>query len=123
MRVNLGASDGADAEIRLHGAQVTSWTTGDGSERLFLSGDAVFAPDAAIRGGIPVIFPQFANLGPLPKHGFVRTKEWRLINARGDADAPSATFRLTDSPATRAIWSRSFVIELTVSLPPVALEL
>jgi glucose-6-phosphate 1-epimerase len=31
------------------------------------------------RGGIPVLFPQFANSGHLKKHGFVRDMEWVLM--------------------------------------------
>jgi glucose-6-phosphate 1-epimerase len=31
------------------------------------------------RGGIPVLFPQFANSGHLKKHGFVRDMEWDLM--------------------------------------------
>jgi hypothetical protein len=52
---------------------VLSWVTPDGRERLFLSDKAVFDGSVAIRGGIPVCWPQFAGLGELPKHGFVRT--------------------------------------------------
>ena len=32
-----------------------------------------------IRGGIPVLFPQFANIGNLRKHGFVRDIVWELM--------------------------------------------
>jgi glucose-6-phosphate 1-epimerase len=33
----------------------------------------------AFRGGIPVLFPQFAHNGHLKKHGFVRDMEWDLM--------------------------------------------
>ena len=92
--VRLRGANGASALIALHGAQLLSWKTGhssvgdapaDGRERLFLSERARFAEGAAIRGGVPVIFPQFAGRGPLPKHGFARTLPWRLIE--GDEQA------------------------------------
>lgn len=31
------------------------------------------------RGGVPVLFPQFADRGPLKKHGWARDVEWRLV--------------------------------------------
>ncbi len=110
--------NGARAEARTRGAQVTSWIPAAGHERVFLSELASFAAGAAIRGGIPVIFPQFATLGPLPKHGFARTAEWVAL----DATAASATFRLDDSAATRAIWPHAFLAELTVVADGNALE-
>ena len=68
--VVVTAADGARFEAYLHGAHVTSWcAAGDGSDRLFLSSAARFEDGLAIRGGIPVCFPQFADQGPLPMHG------------------------------------------------------
>lgn len=32
------------------------------------------------RGGIPIIFPQFANYGPLPKHGFARNSVFTPVS-------------------------------------------
>src|SRR5688572_25010680 len=79
-KIVVEAPDGARAELYLHGAHVTSWRpAGAGGERLFLSAASEFRTDAAIRGGVPVIFPQFAGRGPLPKHGFARTAEWTLV--------------------------------------------
>ena len=49
----------AEAEIYLHGAHVTGWTPRGQQPVLFLSKRSEFAPDKAIRGGVPVIFPWF----------------------------------------------------------------
>ena len=114
--VALEAPDGARADVYLHGAHVTSWRPAAGDERLFLSGASEFRPGAAIRGGVPVIFPQFAGRGPLPKHGFARTAEWTPVGAARTADDASVTLRLADSEATRALWPHAFVAELTVTV-------
>ncbi|MEP7001628.1 MAG: D-hexose-6-phosphate mutarotase [bacterium] len=119
-KVGLTAADGARAEVSLNGAHVVSWCPASGDvERLFLSARSSFTrfhEGISIRGGIPVIFPQFAKEGPLPRHGFVRTSRWTL-NGYGGRQANGdhiASFSLTDSPATRAIWAHSFRATLTV---------
>lgn len=115
-RLVLRADDGATAEVYRHGAHVSSWRPAPfGDERLFLSSRALFRTGTAIRGGIPVIFPQFAAEGPLPRHGFARTTLWTLEDSRRDpAGDVGATFRLTDSPETRRLWDVSFLATLTV---------
>ena len=114
--VRLQSADGATADVYLHGAHVTSWRpANEGGERLYLSERSVFDGKAAIRGGIPVIFPQFATRGTLPRHGFARTMPWTYVGATttegGDA---SASFLLLDSPETRAIWPVPFLATLSV---------
>jgi glucose-6-phosphate 1-epimerase len=108
----------ATAEIHSHGAHVTSWRPSSGDERLFLSSRSRFDGGAAIRGGIPVIFPQFALLGPLQKHGFARTSEWSIVAS----SASEATLRLRDSPATLSVWPHPFVAELTVRLGAASID-
>ncbi len=110
-KLNLAAAEDAHAEIYLHGAHVTSWGV-DGVERLFLSPKADFSPGAAIRGGTPVIFPQFAELGPLPKHGFARSRAWELLAAEADW----ATLRLREDAASLALWPHPFVLDYTVRI-------
>ena len=109
--VTLVHSSGATARITRHGAHVVSWVDPSGQERLYLSSRARYGPGEAIRGGIPVIFPQFAT-GPLPKHGFLRTRQWSLVANLGD----SATFRITDDEETRALWPHRYSAHLSVKL-------
>lgn len=115
--LNLVAADGARISIHRHGAHITSWTPVDGLERLYLSGLTDYRPTAAIRGGIPVIFPQFAAEGPLPKHGFARTASWSFVEAGPvEGGGLSVRFRLEDSDQTRAIWPQAFVAELQATI-------
>ena len=99
--VAVTAADGARFEAYLHGAHVTSWrAAGDDDERLFVSTAARFEEGMAIRGGIPVCFPQFADQGALPMHGLVRTVPWTLVDAGRAADgAAHARFRVDQAPA------------------------
>jgi glucose-6-phosphate 1-epimerase len=114
--VSLITPAGATAVITLHGGQLVSWQAADGRERLYLSERSRFKPGQPIRGGIPVIFPQFADGGALPRHGFARTSTWELVSARHEKNYACATLRLTDCDATRAIWPHAFVAELTVMI-------
>jgi glucose-6-phosphate 1-epimerase len=113
--VSLRAEDGAAADVYLHGAHVTSWRPApDGDERLFLSARSEFRHGAAIRGGIPVIFPQFAAEGPLPRHGFARTLEWTLDGVEHGENDAVATFSFRPTPAVHALWPSEFLATLDV---------
>jgi glucose-6-phosphate 1-epimerase len=117
-KVVLVARDGARVEIYLHGAHLTSWTPARTQhDRIFLSARSRFSEDAAIRGGIPVCFPQFSAQGPLPNHGFARITSWHLAST-GQAEDGSACalLRLADSDATRQLWPHAFALELAVTL-------
>jgi glucose-6-phosphate 1-epimerase len=124
-KVILQAEDGARAEVYLHGAHVTSWAPAGGDERLFLSRTSDVKPGGAIRGGVPVVFPQFSDRGPLPKHGFARSMAWEITGQVHDAGTVTARFRLHDNAATFAIWPYRFVAELAVTVggPALAMSL
>lgn len=113
--VALSLPTGERAVVALHGAHVLSWTTADGVERLYLSPDAVFDGHSAIRGGVPVCWPQFNTRGPLAKHGFARTLPWRVAT---DAQDDALALVLEDSAETRAVWPHAFSLRLTVALAP-----
>lgn len=114
--IYLVAPDGASAVLTEHGAHVVSWCPAGGGERLYLSGRSAFESGRAIRGGVPVIFPQFAATGPYLRHGFARLTAWRLHEARVGADFATATFALDDDAQTRAQWPHRFHCELTASV-------
>lgn len=82
-QVTLRVPRGACARVSLHGGQVISWRNDRGEELLFTSSKAIFKPPKAMRGGIPICFPQFGNCGSLEQHGFARNKIWII-----DEDPP-----------------------------------
>lgn len=111
---------GGDAVcVAEHGAQVLSWMAG-GSERLYLSPRAVLDGSAAIRGGIPVCWPQFSDRGPLPRHGWVRQVPWRF--ARAELGVAEASLRFEIDPAAcrpaGVDWPHRCRLALTVTLSP-----
>ena len=107
---SVAGPDGSTASVALHGGHVVSWRTAAGVERLFLSDRATTAGGAAIRGGIPVCFPQFAGLGPLPKHGFARTARWSQLGA--------STFALDVAADAWPGWPHRAALILDVLLGP-----
>jgi glucose-6-phosphate 1-epimerase len=123
-KVEVAAADGAHLEAYRHGAQVTSWKPASGEERLFLSARSSLAPNAAIRGGIPVIFPQFGAMGPLPKHGFARVIEWDNVRAgRARTGKGETRFRLTATERTRSIWDHAFEASVVVTVQGMSLTI
>ena len=123
-KVEVGARDGACVALYTHGAHVTSWKPASGEERLFLSSHSTLAPNAAIRGGVPIIFPQFASMGPLPKHGFARVHEWQLVRSgRTRKGQGEAQLRLTGSGGTRAVWNHAFESTFVVTVHGMSLSL
>lgn len=99
------------------GAQALSWVT-QGDERLFLSPANVWDGQSAIRGGVPVCFPQFNQRGDLPKHGFARNMRWTLSGVQAKGDQAHMEFTLRADAHTRAIWPQEFVAQLQVHLKP-----
>ncbi|HEX2202578.1 MAG TPA: D-hexose-6-phosphate mutarotase [Longimicrobium sp.] len=115
-RVVLTHPRGGRARVYLHGAHLAEWRDGDGDDVLFVSAASKFDVRSAIRGGVPVVFPQFADQGPLPKHGFARTASWTLAAHGATPDEARVSLRLSDTDATRALWPHAFTAHLTVTL-------
>lgn len=106
--------------IHLYGGQVTSWKNNRGDELLFLSSKANFKPPKAIRGGIPICFPQFSNLGSLEQHGLARNRLWSI-----DPNPPPPPVNgiktfvdliLKPSEEDLKVWPHSFEFRLRIAL-------
>lgn len=102
------------ARVSPIGATVLGFKPAEGPELLWVSPKARFEVGAAIRGGIPVCWPWFANEGGPPAHGVARTRLWSVAAARSDADATELVFALEDDASTRAVWPHRFRFLLTV---------
>jgi glucose-6-phosphate 1-epimerase len=117
--LNLASADGARLVAGTFGGQVLRWyPAGAEVDRLWLS--PLAAPSfGALRGGIPVIFPQFSGRGPLPRHGLVRSRGWRALPTAPDEDrevpsgAAAVRFGIRDDETTRELWPHAFELRLT----------
>ncbi|XP_031257880.1 putative glucose-6-phosphate 1-epimerase [Pistacia vera] len=122
-RVILREVRGSSVEVYLYGGQVTSWKNEYGEELLFVSSKATFKLPKAIRGGIPICFPQFGSHGSLEQHGFARNRMWSI-----DHDPPPFPTNtsnrafidliLKHSEEDAKIWPHRYEFRLRITLGP-----
>ncbi|KAK9271918.1 hypothetical protein L1049_002284 [Liquidambar formosana] len=120
-RIILTEPTGSSAEVLLYGGQVVSWKNERREELLFMSRKAIWKPPKAIRGGIPVCFPQFGNFGSLEQHGFARNRFWSLDNdhsplppAKNQSSVVDLILKSTEEDLKT--WPQSFELRLRISL-------
>lgn len=70
------------------------------------------------RAGIPVIFPQFAEKGPLKKHGFVRNLNWELLSHEKDSHATRLHYCLVINSGDDPSWPYSARLDLKFVFQP-----
>lgn len=124
--VRITAADGAQITVSLFGAHLLSWKTGDGKERLFCSALSALDGSKPVRGGVPVIFPQFNSRGDGQRHGFARVSQWRLDDSGGDGGSSFLQFTLTPAelaPALAQAWPHAFALRLRFTLHGDALDI
>ncbi|WP_158224616.1 D-hexose-6-phosphate mutarotase [Agaribacterium haliotis] len=93
------------------GAHLSSWNC-NGAEQLFLSEQSAFAKGKAIRGGVPLIFPQFAAIGDGVRHGFLRSANWQLDSRNEN----SLSFVLHSDQNSLELWPGQFSAKFTAEL-------
>lgn len=99
------------------GAQLLQATSAQGDALFYLS-PRVSVPQGSsqtpARGGVPVLFPQFADCGPLPKHGWVRNHPWTLQNELNTQTQHTVRYHLHLDPATHPAWPHTCDVLLSM---------
>ena len=77
---------------------------------LFLSENAIINNSKPIRGGIPIVFPNFGNSNNsnLPKHGFARIMRWKKMKDWHGSLNSGIIFELVSNEETRKYWDFNF---------------
>jgi glucose-6-phosphate 1-epimerase len=113
-------NDSAVVDIFLHGAQVTAYVPGGQEPVLFLSGLSHYESNKAIRGGVPISWPWFADHpsdASKPAHGFARITGWTVKKSEILSGGETRiTLGLTDSESTRKLLDYSFDLNLDISI-------
>lgn len=111
-------NESGTAQIYLHGAHITSFIPNGQEQALFLSLQSEFMQGKAIRGGIPISWPWFAdhpNDSSKPAHGFARTSLWDVRSTKSISESETEiVLGLVDSESTRTIWNFGFDLKLSV---------
>lgn len=114
------SNQSCDAVIALQGAHLLEFSLKDGTDLLWLSPNAIFAKNKAIRGGIPVCLPWFGvnrNDPSKPKHGFVRNQDWQLSAIHEpDAETTELVFSYTANKEDLTLFPHAFRAQLNLRL-------
>jgi len=121
--VRWESRDGASAIATLQGAHLVSWKPAGGEECLYVSERSPFEAGRAIRGGVPIVFPQFADRGPLAQHGFARTQPWSFEGTDESHEGYGASFALQGSPQTMALWPHPFRLVFSARIAGTRLDM
>jgi glucose-6-phosphate 1-epimerase len=112
----IRSEDGATATVSDHGAHVLSWTPAGGEEALYMSEQSAYGGNAAIRGGVPIIFPQFGERGHGKRHGFARTTGWRIEFSGIESGRAVARYALNEEDVPGNAWTHRFALRYEVAV-------
>ncbi len=100
-----------------HGATIVSGCV-NGYELFFLSEKAFFDGKTPIRGGVPIVFPNFGHSSEhnLPKHGFARISQWSLEKRWNNLNNSGIILKLETNSETLKFWNYKFKLLYTITL-------
>ena len=96
-----------------------SWQPKGHDEALWLSPMARLGTGTPVRGGIPVCWPWFAvhpQDPSKPLHGFVRTRDWDVIESGVSQSEVRLGFRTQTRPDDAVLWPHSAEVTLQIEL-------
>lgn len=105
-------------EVFTQGAHLTKWVDSKGANHIFTSENAIYKKENPIRGGNPIIFPQFGK-GRITSHGFARRMEWQISDISSNDNLTAITLKLSDTDLNEQFkneWTYKFNLELKISL-------
>jgi D-hexose-6-phosphate mutarotase len=109
-----------EATVALHGGHIMSFMPRDHEPVLWLSRNSYFKKGKAIRGGIPVCWPWFADHPTdtnKPAHGFVRAAVWSVSESEKRADESTRLkLFITDNEETLKLWPYRFRLEIDITV-------
>jgi glucose-6-phosphate 1-epimerase len=113
------ADDGALLVATPYGGQILQWASHSAAPQghLFVASLANARDGTAIRGGVPVIFPQFGMRGPIQqrKHGFARNANWVRVWVGSPAGDACIRYVLDDSRQSDPQWPHQYLCSLTAT--------
>lgn len=118
LKADLKHPSGARGVIYRHGAHLTKWQSSAGNDWIFTSECAKFGAGSAIRGGVPIIFPQFNEIGKGPRHGFARNVEWQTADQDGNR-----LILVLESGEDTQVWPHQFRAELECRIDALSLKM
>lgn len=101
-------------KINLLGAQLLSAEIFEGVEIFYSS--PLTKKNNIIRGGVPIIFPQFGNVGRLKKHGFARDLNWVKLYSKIINEEEIVKYTLITSKYKPLNWDFEAKLSLTFKL-------
>lgn len=114
------SNDSASARVFLHGAHLTSFIPKGREDLIYISPNSRFERGTAIRGGIPISWPWFADHPTdktKPAHGFARTSLWHVRKTKKLSDSETEIrFGLTKSNSTMKLFGYDFYLEAVFTI-------
>lgn len=104
------------ARIALQGAHIIQCTPAGQRPLLWMSPTDPCKPDTALRGGVPLCWPWFADEREGPAHGIARTGNWDLVDARVESETVHLALGLAPETITRQLPDEAWVVRVEFRL-------